>query len=205
VIIDGAPWKGHYSPVDYFMGWYGHLGAEHHMRRNSIARASQHILGKEAPETRAHNMVKDLQSQGNAPPVGALWDSFDMQGRLEPRSLAKEVGDSAETTYENEMYVTPKVVDRWKEIHWLYIDARCWKATYGPNTRGWTHLRESKGAETENHGRNGQKSNRTTTSTPTGPRERESLPAPQASPPTMDIYQECATEGCTTLVCNGGD
>jgi hypothetical protein len=70
-------------------------------------------------------MVKDLQSQGNAPPVGALWDSFDMQGHLEPRSLAKEVGDSAETTYENEMYVTPKMVDRWKEIHWLYIDARC--------------------------------------------------------------------------------
>jgi hypothetical protein len=137
-------WKGHCSPVDYFMGWYGHLGAEQHMRRNSIARAFQHIPGKEAPETRAHNMVKDLQSQGNAPPVGALWGSFDMQGRLEPRSLAKEVGDSAETTYENEMYVTPKMVDRWKEIHWLYIDARCWKATYGPNTRGWTHLRESK-------------------------------------------------------------
>ena len=102
-------WKGHCSPVDYFMGWYGHLGAEQHMRRNSIARAFQHIPGKEAPETRAHNMVKDLQSQGNAPPVGALWGSFDMQGRLEPRSLAKEVGDSAETTYENEMYVTPKM------------------------------------------------------------------------------------------------
>jgi hypothetical protein len=93
-------------------------------------------------------MAKDLQSQRNAPaPVGALRDSFDMQGCLEPRSLAKEVGDSAETTYENEMYVTPKVVDRWKEIHWLCIDARCWKATYGPNTRGWTHLHESKDAD----------------------------------------------------------
>jgi hypothetical protein len=45
------------------------------------------------------------------------------------------------------MYVTPKMVDRWKEIHWLYIDARCWKATYGPNTRGWAHLHESKDAD----------------------------------------------------------
>jgi hypothetical protein len=34
--------------------------------------------------------------------------------------MAKEgVGDSAETAYQNEMYVAPKVVDRWKEIHWL--------------------------------------------------------------------------------------
>jgi hypothetical protein len=38
-----------------------------------------------------------------------------------------------------------------------------------------------------------------------GPRERESLPASQTSPPTMDIYHECATEGFTTLVCSGGD
>jgi hypothetical protein len=87
VIIDGAPWEGHYSPVDYFMGWYGDHGAEQHMRRNSIARAFQHIPGEESPETCAHDMVKDLQSQRNAPPVGALWGSFDMQGRLEPRSL----------------------------------------------------------------------------------------------------------------------
>jgi hypothetical protein len=117
------------------------------MRRDSIARAFQHIPGKESPETGAHNMVKDLQSQRNVPP--ALWDSFDMQGRLDPRSLAKEVGDSAETTYENEMYVTPNMVDRWKEIYWLYVDARCWKATYGPNTRGWAHLHESKDADGE--------------------------------------------------------
>jgi hypothetical protein len=39
-----------------------------------------------------------------------------------------------------------------------------------------------------------------------GPPERESLPAPQTSSPTIDIYRECATEGCTALVCcNGGD
>jgi hypothetical protein len=38
-----------------------------------------------------------------------------------------------------------------------------------------------------------------------GPREQESPLAPQTSPPTMDIHHECATEGCTTLVCSGGD
>jgi hypothetical protein len=36
-----------------------------------------------------------------------------------------------------------------------------------------------------------------------GPRERESLPAPQTSPPPMDVYHGCATEGCTALVCTG--
>jgi hypothetical protein len=41
--------------------------------------------------------------------------------------MAKEVGGSAETetAYQNEMYVAPKMADRWKEIHWLYIDAQC--------------------------------------------------------------------------------
>jgi hypothetical protein len=39
-----------------------------------------------------------------------------------------------------------------------------------------------------------------------GPRGRESLPASQTPPPTMvDICHECATKGCTTLVCSGGD
>jgi hypothetical protein len=38
-----------------------------------------------------------------------------------------------------------------------------------------------------------------------GPREQESPLAPQTSPPTMDIYHECATEGCTALACSGGD
>jgi hypothetical protein len=67
--------------------------------------------------------------------------------------MAKEVGDSAETAYQNEMYVTPKMVDRWKEIHWLCIDAQCWKATYGPDTKAWAHIRESKGADGEPHER----------------------------------------------------
>jgi hypothetical protein len=99
VIIDGAPWKGDHNTADYLMGWYGDYGTEQHIRPNSIARAFQHIPGEESPENRAHDMVEDLQSQRNAPPVGSLWDSFDLRGHPEPRSLAKEVGHSAETTY----------------------------------------------------------------------------------------------------------
>ena len=38
-----------------------------------------------------------------------------------------------------------------------------------------------------------------------GPREQEPQPQLQAAPPTMDIYHECAAEGCDTLVCNGGE
>ena len=38
-----------------------------------------------------------------------------------------------------------------------------------------------------------------------GPREQEPQPQPQAVSPTMDIYHECAAEGCDTLVCNGGE
>jgi hypothetical protein len=140
VVIDGASWNGDHKPADYYMGWYGdQYGAEQHMRPNSIVRAFQHIPGEESPENRAHDMVRGLQSQGTAPPVGSLWDNFDPQVRPEPRSLAKEVGDSAETAYKNEMYVTPKMVDRWKEIHWLCISARCWKCTYGPDTKAWAH------------------------------------------------------------------
>jgi hypothetical protein len=67
----------------------------------------------------------------------------------EPTSLFKEVGDSAETEYHSDMYVTPKMASRWKEIHWLQIDRRCWEATYGPNTRGSAHLREAKNDDGE--------------------------------------------------------
>ena len=38
-----------------------------------------------------------------------------------------------------------------------------------------------------------------------GPREQEPQSQPQAVSPTMDIYHECAAEGCDTLVCNGGE
>jgi hypothetical protein len=146
VIIDEASWEGDHGR--YFNGWYGDTyGAEQYMRPDSIARASQYIPGEETPENRAHDMVRDLQSQRTTSPVGSLWGNCDPQGHPEPRSLAKEVGDSSETAYHNEMYVTPKVVERWTEIHWLCIDARCWKATYGPNTDAWAYIYESKDAD----------------------------------------------------------
>jgi hypothetical protein len=71
--------SGDHRPACYFMGWYGgDYGAEQCMRPNSIARAPQYIPGEETPENRAHDMVKDLQGQRTAPPVGSLWDSFDL-------------------------------------------------------------------------------------------------------------------------------
>jgi hypothetical protein len=45
------------------------------------------------------------------------------------------------------MYVALKITDRWKEIHWLQIDNRCWEATYGPNSRRLAHLHEAKDAD----------------------------------------------------------
>jgi hypothetical protein len=127
------------------MQWYGEYGAGHHMRPDSVARSFQYIPGKATLEDRAHRMVQDLRRQRVAPPVGSLWESLDPQGHPEPRPLAKEVGDSADTAYHNEMYVTPKMAHRcWKEIQWWCIDARCWKATYGPSTEAWAHLNESK-------------------------------------------------------------
>jgi hypothetical protein len=47
------------------------------------------------------------------------------------------------------MYVTPKMANRWKEIHWLQIDRRCWEATYGPSTRESAHLREARNGDGE--------------------------------------------------------
>ena len=40
---------------------------------------------------------------------------------------------------------------------------------------------------------------------PGGPREQEPRSQPRASPPTMDIFHECAAEECKALVCNGGE
>jgi hypothetical protein len=60
------------------------------------------------------------------------------------------VGDSAETAYYSDMYVTSKMASRWKEIHWWQIDKRCWEATYGPNSQqGPAHLREAKDGDGE--------------------------------------------------------
>ena len=58
--------------------------------------------------------------------------------------MFKEAGDSAETKYDYDMYVATKMADRWKEIYYLQIDKRCWKATYGPDTQKWAYLREAK-------------------------------------------------------------
>jgi hypothetical protein len=54
------------------------------------------------------------------------------------------MSDSADTAYHNDKYVTSKMANRGKEIHWWQIDKRCWEATYGPNTRAPAHLREAK-------------------------------------------------------------
>jgi hypothetical protein len=115
------------------------------MRPAAIARAPQYIRGKEQPLDCADRMVADLQRQdASANPSTDLWESFDLRGRPESASLSKEVGDSAETAYANEMYVTPKMAHRWKEIHWWLIDARCGKVTYGPDTPKWAHCDDSK-------------------------------------------------------------
>jgi hypothetical protein len=43
------------------------------------------------------------------------------------------------------MYVTPKMVDRWKENPLvMHRRAVCWKATYGPNIEAYAHVRDSK-------------------------------------------------------------
>jgi hypothetical protein len=49
-------------------------------------------------------------------------------------AIQRGVGDSAETAYHSDMYVTSEMASRWKEVHWLQIDKRCWEATYGPNS-----------------------------------------------------------------------
>jgi hypothetical protein len=46
--------------------------------------------------------------------------------KQEATSLFKEVGDSAETACHSDMYATSEMASRWKEIHWLQIDKRCW-------------------------------------------------------------------------------
>ena len=73
-----------------------------------------------------------------------MQERYDPWGHRDATSLFKEVGDSAETEYHNDMYVTSKMANRWKEIQWLQIDKRCWEATYGPDTRRLAYLREAK-------------------------------------------------------------
>ena len=90
------------------------------------------------------------QSQSLKPPTReATQESYDPWGRREATSLFREVGDSAETAYYSDMYVTSKMANRWKEIHWWQIDKRCWEAPHGPNSQGPAHLREAKNGDGE--------------------------------------------------------
>jgi hypothetical protein len=70
-----------------------------------------------------------------ADPRGNAGEVYDLWGNRDETSMFKEVGDSAETKHDNDMYVASKMADWWKEIHWLQINKRCWKATYGPDTQ----------------------------------------------------------------------
>jgi hypothetical protein len=76
-----------------------------------------------------------------------MQERYDPGGYRDATSMFKEVGESAETEYDNDMYVASKMADRWKEIQWLQIDKRCWEATYWPNTHRWAYLREAKGGD----------------------------------------------------------
>jgi hypothetical protein len=65
-------------------------------------------------------MEEDLRSQieSRKPPTrAAMHERHDPWGHREATSLFKEVGDSAETEYHGDMYVTPKMANRWKEMH----------------------------------------------------------------------------------------
>jgi hypothetical protein len=91
-------------------------------------------------------MVGDLRRQSDQlkPQTREeMQERYDLWAR-DATSMFKEVGDSAETDYDNDMYVASKMASRWKEIHWVQIDKRCWEATYGLNTQRRAHLREAK-------------------------------------------------------------
>jgi hypothetical protein len=97
-------------------------------------------------------MAQGLQRQSKSftpPSPESIWERCDPWGRQEAASQIKEMSESAETAYHHDMYVTSKMANRWKEIHWWQIDKRCWEATYGPNTRESVHLREARGTDGE--------------------------------------------------------
>jgi hypothetical protein len=79
-------------------------------------------------------------------------------------SLFREVGDSGDTAYHSDMYVTSQMANRFKEIHWWQIDRRCWVATYGPNTQAHRSQHTSVRPRTamESRGLNGQEKRHTT-------------------------------------------
>ena len=122
------------------------------MRADSIARSFQCIPGGVTPWDRANEMAQGLQRQSKSftpPSAESLWERRDPWGRRGAASLVKEMSDSADTAYHNDMYVTSKMANRGKEIHWWQIDKRCWEATYGPNTQVPAHRREAKNGDGE--------------------------------------------------------
>jgi hypothetical protein len=76
-----------------------------------------------------------------------MQERYDPWGHQDATSLFKEVSDSAETEYHGDMYVTSEMTGRWKEIYWLQIDKRCWRATYGPYSQKFAHLHEARGTD----------------------------------------------------------
>ena len=79
-------------------------------------------------------MEDDLrrQSESRKPPTrAAMHERYDPWGHREATSLFKEVGDSAETEYHSDMYVTSKMANRWKEIQWLQIGPPSGRAQEG--------------------------------------------------------------------------
>ena len=45
-----------------------------------------------------------------------MQERYDPGGYRDVTSMFNEVGESAETEYDNDMYVASKMADRWKEI-----------------------------------------------------------------------------------------
>ena len=127
VIIDGGdrhcqPAYDRYEAGGAFQEWYGAYGAEHHMRAGSIARCFPQIPGAAHPADRARRMVEDLRRQGaqlKPQTCEEMQERDDPWGNRDATSMFKEVGNSAETKYDNDMYVASQMANRWKEIHWL--------------------------------------------------------------------------------------
>ena len=93
-------------------------------------------------------MEEDLRRQSaqlKLEPLTDMQERYDPWGHQDATSLFKEVSDSAETEYHSDMYVTYRD-DRPVEgdVLWLQIDKRCWKATYGPDSRKFAHLHEAR-------------------------------------------------------------
>jgi hypothetical protein len=108
-------------------------------------------------------LQRQSESVSHSTPIGSLWERHDPWGRQEPALLVREMSGSAETAYHNDMYVTSKMANRWKEIHWWRIDKRCFGRPRMGRTPKYGRISVSPRMSTENPGRNGQESSHTTT------------------------------------------